>query len=225
VPGSRRQLFEDLERPVMAPLPANRYEFATWLLGVKVNIDYHVEFDRHYYSVPYQLVGQRVELRATGHTVEMFASARRVAAHLRSYRPGGHTTDPAHMSESHRRHAEWTPSRIVAWAAQTGPATAALAKAILESRRYPEQGYRPCLGIIRLGGRYGTERVEAAATRALAARALTYRSVESILRHGLDSQPLTHPPQRSHPRHANLRGAGYYQREETRCWPTPPSKH
>lgn len=210
--GSRRSLFEELERPVMRPLPATRYEFARWRLGVKVNIDYHVEVDGHYYSVPYQLVGQRVDARFTASTVEVFHSARRVASHLRSYVRGRHTTDAAHMPVSHRRHAEWSPSRIIAWARQTGPATAGLAEAILDARPHPEQGYRSCLGIIRLADRYGAERVEAACRRALAARALSYRSVESILRHGLDSQPLqSEGPARVHPRHVNLRGAAYYR--------------
>ena len=212
MPGSRRQLFETLERPAMRPLPPTRYGFATWRLGRKVNIDYHVEDSayRHYYSVPHQLVGERVDLRLTASTVEVFCRHRRVASHLRAYKPG-FSTDPAHMPESHRRHAQWTPSRIVAWAKKTGEATAALCEAILASRPHPEQGYRACLGIIRLADRYGTDRLEAACERALGAGALSYRSVESILRHGLDSQPLSAPPARQHRRHPNLRGPSYYR--------------
>jgi transposase len=212
MPGTRRELFESLERPVMRPLPAIRYEFATRRIGLKVSIDYHVEdfANRHYYSVPHQLVGQRVDLRLTATTVEVFHKHRRVASHLRSYKPG-HTTDAAHMPESHRRHAEWTPSRIIRWAETQGPSTAGLCKAILESRPHPEQGYRSCLGIIRLAGRYGTERLEAACARALKARALSYRSVESILRHGLESEPLSAPSSRTHRRHQNLRGPTYYR--------------
>ncbi len=162
--------------------------------GVKVNIDYHIEADRHYYSVPYQLVGQRVDVRTSATTVEVFHSGRRVASHLRIYRPAAH-----HRPGPHARLATAaTPSghrrRIIAWAETTGPNTAALAKAIMDARTHPEQGYRSCLGIIRLGERYGAERLEAACARALAARALSYRSVESILRHGLDSQPLGRAP-------------------------------
>lgn len=211
MPGSRRSWFEELERPVMRPLPETRYEFARWRVGLKVNIDYHIESNHHYYSVPYQLVGTRVDVRVTARSVEVFQSSRRVASHLRDDTPGRHSTDAAHMPESHRRHAEWTPSRIVAWAHKTGPSTAALAEAILESRPHPEQGYRSCLGIIRLADRYSAERVEAACGRALAVRALSYRSVESILRHGLDSVPLRASPARSHPDHQNLRGANYYR--------------
>jgi transposase len=211
MPGTRRSWLEDLERPVMRPLPATRYEFARWRVGLKVNIDYHVEFAHHYYSVPYSLVGARVDVRTTANTVEVFHASRRVASHLRDDTPGRHSTDPAHMPVSHRRHAEWSPSRIVAWAEKTGQSTAALAEAILASRPHPEQGYRSCLGIIRLGDRYGPERLEAACARALAVRALSYRSVESILRHGLDSQPLRVGPARTHPAHHNLRGASYYR--------------
>ncbi len=149
-------------------------------------------------------------MRIGTRTVEVLSKSRRVASHLLERRRGGHSTEAAHMPESHRRHAEWTPSRIVAWAGRTGPSTAALVAAIMESRRHPEQGYRSALGIIRLAERYGTERTEAACARALAARALSFRSVESILRHGLDSQPLTEPVRRPHPRHANLRGPSYY---------------
>jgi transposase len=211
LPGSRAELFRTLERPAMKALPATGYEFARWRLSMKVNIDYHVDVDRHYYSVPHQLVGRRVDVRVTVTTVEVFCASKRVASHLRSTVVGGHTTERSHMPKSHRRHAEWTPSRIVAWAKHTGPATASLAQAILEGRPHPEQGYRSVLGIIRLADRYGAERVEAAARRALALRSFSYRSLEHMLRHGLDKEPLAEPhPLRPHPRHQNLRGAGYY---------------
>lgn len=211
IPGSRRSLFEKLDRPAMRPLPEQRYEFASWRLGRTVNIDYHVEADFHWYSVPYRLVGQRVDVRVSAGTVEVFHKHRRIASHVRSRTRYGHTTDPAHMPESHRRHAQWTPGRIISWAEKTGPATAELAKGILASRPHPEQGYRSCLGVIRLADRYGAERVEAACRRAVAARAFSYKSVESILRHGLDAVPATARPLHTHPRHDNLRGARYYQ--------------
>lgn len=212
LPGSRRSLFSDIDRPALRPLPARRYVFATWRTA-KVNIDYHhVEVERHWYSVPYQLVGQRIDVRLSAASVECFVAGRRVASHLRSSKPGRHTTLPAHMPESHRRHLEWTPGRIVRWAERSGPATGRLVTAILESRPHPEQGFRSCLGILRLGRRYGDERLEAAAARAIAIRALSYRSVESILKAGLDHAPL---PDAAAPapirRHANLRGATYYE--------------
>ncbi len=208
--GSRRSLFEEIDRPAMGPLPAERYEFATWKVPT-VNIDYHVELDCHYYSVPYQLVGKKVDARMTARTVEVFFSGKRVASHLRSYRRWHHTTDPAHMPESHRRHAAWSPSRIIAWAEKTGPSTAELVTEIMAARPHPEQGFRSALGIIRLGDRHGQARVEAACTRALAVRSFSYRSVESILKHDLDRQPLPgESPPRAHPPHHNVRGPDYY---------------
>ncbi|MGH8936053.1 MAG: IS21 family transposase [Acidimicrobiia bacterium] len=212
VEGSRRSLFEELDRPFLRPLPPTRYEFATWRRA-KVSIDYHLEVraDRHFYSVPYRLAGETVEVRLSSSAVEVFHRHRRVASHPRAHRPG-YSTDAAHMPESHRRHAAWTPGRIVAWAAKVGPATAKLAEAIMADRPHPEQGFRSCLGIVRLGERYGAARLEAACERALAVRAHSYRSVESILRTGLDRKPL--PPEsetRTHPGHDNLRGPDYYR--------------
>jgi transposase len=211
LPGSRRSVFETVDRPALRPLPPTPYEFATWRKA-KLGLDYHVEIraDRHFYSAPYRLVGQVVEVRSSAATVEVFYRSARVASHVRSYKPG-YTTDPAHMPDSHRRHAAWTPGRIVNWASKAGPATARLAEAVLASKPHPEQGFRTCLGIVRLGEHYGTERLEAACTRALAMRSYSYRSVESILRHGLDKQPMQPPLPLTHPDHDNLRGPGYYK--------------
>jgi transposase len=209
--GSRRSLFESLDRPALRPLPAERYQFARWRRAT-VNIDYHIEVDRHDYSVPYQLVGQVLDVRISALTIEVFSSSKRVASHLRRYTRWAHTTDLAHMPESHRRHAQWTPSRIVAWANKTGPSTARLVEGIVERRPHPEQGFRSALGIIRLADRFGAERCEAACARALHLGAFSYKSVESILAHSLDRQPL--PEARTvptHPRHRNVRGATYYR--------------
>jgi transposase len=209
--GSRRSLFEQLERPVMQPLPAQRFEYADWKVAT-VNIDYHVEVERHYYSVPYQLVHERCDVRLTATVVEILLRGRRVASHVRSFVRGGYTTDAGHMPESHRRYREWTPGRILNWAAETGPATAQVAQHILQHRPHPEQGFRSCLGIIRLGRRYGSDRVEAACRRALAIQSCSYRSVESILKNGLDAQPLpASPPRLTVRRHDNVRGPAYYR--------------
>jgi transposase len=211
LPGSRLTMFEELDRPALRPLPARPYEYAEWRTA-KVNIDYHVEVERHWYSVPHQLVGQRLDIRAGARVVEVFHRGRRVASHRRSTDRGRFTTEVAHMPEAHRRHTAWTPGRIVAWAERTGPATAGLVAAIMTSRPHPEQGFRSSLGIMRLGRRYGDERLEAAATRALAIRGLSYRSVESILKAGLDGVPLPGAePVTSIGLHANVRGPAYYE--------------
>ena len=212
LPGSRRTMFESIDRPALQSLPDRPYEYATWKTA-KVNIDYHVEVNLHRYSVPYQLTGQSCDVRVAADTIEVYYRSRRVASHLNNSRhPGGFTTDSAHMPESHRRHLEWTPGRLIRWAEQTGSDTAQVVEAILRSRPHPEQGFRSCLGIFRLGHTYGADRLEAACRRALAIQSLSYRSIQSILKNGLDRQPLPESDEHQPPRdHANLRGASYYQ--------------
>ena len=213
-PASRQELFDELEKGALRPLPETPYEFATWR-KVTANIDYHVEGpDRRYYSVPYRLVRQRLDLRATANTIEIMKAGKRVASHRREYGRRRYVTDPEHMSASHRAHAEWTPSRLVAWAGTISKDTATLAEAMLASRPHPEHAYRACLGLMSLTRRYGNERVGAACARALYLGTSSYSSVKSILSEGLDKVPLTPKEELpSPPRHENLRGAGYYASE------------
>lgn len=210
---SRRQLYEKLDRPALRPLPTERYRFASWK-KVRVAPDYHVELLRHYYSVPYQLIGQQLDLRASARTVEIFHKARSVARHARSAGPG-HTTVAEHMPKSHQHYLEWTPERLVRWARKSGEATAEVVTTILESKRHPQQGFRSCLGLLSLERRYDAERLEAACRRALLIRSPSYRSVKSILRAGLDQKPLAQEEQTATQRveHQNIRGAAYYQEE------------
>jgi len=209
--GSRRSLFETLERRTLRPLPSAPFEFGE-RRKARVNIDYHVEVLGHLYSVPYPLVRRPVEVRITASGVEIFHDGRRVAVHMRSFRKGRFTTDPGHRPKSHQAHLEWSPSRLVRWADKTGPSVADLVQHILDSRPHPEHGYRACLGILRLGKRYGPERLEAACARALHIGGITYRSVKSILEHRLDVEPLeerqtTLDLPQDHP---HLRGPDYY---------------
>jgi transposase len=210
LPGSRRSVFIEREAPLLRPLPAEPFSYRTRKKAT-VHIDYHVELEGHYYSVPYHLVREQVELRFDARTLEVYHEGVRVALHLRSNVRGRATTEEAHMPAAHRAQAAWTPERIAAWAAQSGPATAALAAAIMASRPHPALGYRSCLGVLRLEGKYGAARLEAACARALAAGGASYRSVRFILERGLDAQPLegaaAPPPGLTH---ANLRGPGYY---------------
>ena len=210
LPGSRKELFETLDRPAMIPLPPSRYQYAEWRKA-RVNIDYHIEADKHYYSVPYQLVRKQLDVRLTANTVECFHKSKRVASHKRSHEKGRYTTLKEHMPTAHREYAEWTPQRLVRWAQKTGPSAAALVEIILSSRPHPQQGFRACLGIMRLSKEYGEERLEAACQRALYINASSYRSVKSILKNGLDKRPLPEPATPSDPiEHANIRGAEYY---------------
>ena len=207
----RRQLFERVERPALRALPLERFVHATWK-RVRVNIDYHVDVDKHYYSVPYRLVHETLEARSTATTIELFHKGKRVASHPRRYDDGRHSTIPEHMPKAHRAHLEWSPSRLLHWASSKGPHVEALSRHILESRRHPEQGYRSCLGIFRLGERYGDDRLEAACRRALRLGARSYRSVKSILERSLDRVPLPDeaPNERIPLDHENLRGPDYY---------------
>ena len=211
LPGCRRSLYETLDRPALKPLPAQPYEYAEWKKA-RVNIDYHIEVEGHYYSVPYQLVKQQLEVRITRGTVEVFNKGRRVASHMRSYEHGRYTTLKEHMPKAHQHYLEWTPQRLIRWAAKTGTATARLIESILSSRPHPQQGFRSALGIMRLGKHYGDERLEAACARAVAIGALSYRSIEAILKNGLDRRSLPPAAGDTAPiRHENIRGARYYQ--------------
>jgi transposase len=213
--ASRRELFEKVEREHLLPLPRERFAYCTFARAT-VNIDYHVEYDDHWYSVPYQLryeLEPVVDLRVTATTIEALYKGRRVASYARSYEKYRHTTLPEHMPEAHRKHLEWTPSRLVSWGAKVGPSTQSLVEKILETRRHPEQGYKTCLGLLRLTKKYGNDRVEAASARALGVRAYSYRHVKSILEHGLDRQavlPVADDAASVSIEHENIRGPKYY---------------
>jgi transposase len=208
---SRRDVFEAMDRPSALPLPLKAYEYAEWRKAT-VNIDYHIEADHHYYSVPFRLLREKLDVRLTAATVEALHKGERVAAHVRSSVQGAHTTLREHMPPEHQRYAEWSPSRFIQWAGNTGAATAQLVEKIMASRTYPEQGYRTCLGIIHLGQHYEPERVEAAAKRALKYNTCSFRSVNAILAAGLDRQTDTGeaPRQLTLPEHGNIRGKEYY---------------
>jgi len=208
---SRRELFESLDRPEALPLPLKAYEYAEWRKAT-VNIDYHIEADGHYYSVPFRLLREKLDVRLTAATLEALHKGERVAAHARSSVRGAHTTLREHMPPEHRFYAEWSPSRFIQWAGKTGAATAQLVERVMASRTYPEQGYRACLGIIHLGKHYEPERVEAAAKRALQYNTCSFRSVSAILAAGLDRQPDSGeaPRQLTLPEHSNIRGREYY---------------
>ena len=205
---SRRDLFEAWDRPVAQALPAESYQFGAWKKAT-VNIDYHIAVGQHYYSVPYRLVRETVEVRVSATTIEVFHKGQRVAAHPRSRVPHQHTTLREHMPIAHQRYKEWSPSRIVAWADQTGPATAKVVERILASRAHPEQGYRACLGVLRLGQQFSPERLEAASRRALHFNSCSYKGLRNILTAGLDKEAPQEPAAQLAV-HDNLRGAEYY---------------
>jgi transposase len=212
---SREHLFSTIDRPALAALPAHPYEYTQWKKA-SANIDYHVEVDRHYYSVPYQLRGKKLEVSMSATTIAVFHKNRRVASHPRSRRPYAHTTLSEHMPKAHQRYLQWSPSRIIEWAGKTGPFTQQLVTEIMERRAHPEQGFRSCLGVMRLGKRYTPQRLEKACERAVAIGTYTFKSIESILKNGLDQQPLIPVANRRAAAHSNIRGPRYYRQEEER---------
>jgi transposase len=208
--GTRASLFAAIEKPALRPLPVERYEMGCWR-SVKVDLDYHVPAEGHFYSVPYRLVGQQVDIRLTGTTVEIFHKGMRVASHARSFL-ADQTTIAEHRPKAHQQYLDWTPSRLLSWADAAGPNTGELFRQILATKPHPEMGYRACLGLVRLGSKHTIERLEAAAARALHIRGYSLASIASILQHRLESQPLPEasaaPP--SLVAHANIRGAAYF---------------
>jgi transposase len=207
---SRRQLFERFDHPNAVSLPEKPYQYAEWKLAT-VNIDYHIEIERHYYSVPFGLIREKLDVRLSAHTVEVFQKGERVACHVRSFIPYRHSTLKEHMPPSHQKYLDWTPSRIIDWAQKIGPQTALLVQRIIESRTYPEQAYRSCLGILQLEKHYPKQRLENAAARAVKFSALSLRSLRKILNAGLDRLEKSKDGSDSLlPDHENIRGRFYY---------------
>jgi transposase len=212
--GCRRSRFEALERPAMRPLPARRYELALWKRA-GVGIDYHVEYEGRYYSVPHQLIRAKVELRVTASTVEILHRRQRVASHARSYGPKGTVvTDPSHRPRSHREYGDWPPERVIGWAETLGPNVAALVRRILADKPHPEQGYRSCLALFRDIKRFDRARVDAACARALEIGAPRRQTVVALLNRGLERQSIGVPPPRPPVPHEHIRGGDYYDRKE-----------
>jgi transposase len=208
---SRRELFETIDKPALKLLPPSRYHYAEWL-NAKVHIDYHFVFDNHYYCVPYQYIHHPIKIRATAKTVECFYQGKRIAAHARSDIRYGFTTLKEHMPPAHRAHAEWSPERMKRWANKIGQQTSHFIDHMIASRSFPEQAYRACLGLLRLGERFSPERLEKACVIALSAGATRYQQVESILKKKLDTIPHSHYQSEAIiSNHENIRGSNYYK--------------
>lgn len=207
---SRRQLFEEIEKAALKPLPAAPFEYAEWKTA-KVHPDYHIEADKTFYSVPHGLIGRQVDVRLTHRVVEIFHAHQRVASHVRRSQRGGHVTISAHMPKAHQRYANTTPAALIGRASKVGANTAILVERLMADRPHPEQGYRAAMGVLALAPRYGRERLEAACERALHIEAVSYSSVNAILKAGLDRETASAEPGKPAPRHANIRGSTYYQ--------------
>ena len=206
---SRRELFEAIERPALHPLPTAEYVYAEWRLA-RVGLDYHVEIEGFYYSVPHALLREQIDVCITTRTVEIFHRGKRVATHERRYGGRRHGTDPEHMPSAHRRYAEWTPERFQRWGRSIGPNTEGLILAILAHRPHPEQGFRTCMGVMRLLRGVEAVRAESVAARAIEIGALNYKSIASILANNLDRRPKAAAASDTVITHANIRGPRYF---------------
>ena len=206
---SRLELYDEVDRPALSPLPAQPYEFALWKKA-RVHIDYHVSFEKHFYSVPYTLTGKEVTIRATEKTVEIFYQRKRVAPHPRSTAQGRFSTHSVHMPPEHQFYSKWSPERFLRWAKEIGEQTSELISRALDARRHPEQAYRTCLGVLGLAKRYSPERLEAACQRANTAGISSYKGVHNILKNKLDQRPLEPESDIPLPPHENIRGENYY---------------
>lgn len=210
MPGSRQSLFSNVDRPALKELPEQPYEYAQWGLA-RVNIDCHIEVDGHYYSVPYRWVREQVDTRLTDHILEVFSKGKRLASHVRSFVRAKHSTTVEHLPANHQWYLSWSPERMTGWAERIGPSVKLVIEYLLKSRRHPQQAYRTCLGVLRLSKSYGADRLEAACLRALHVNAMSYRSIESMLKTGMDRHPLALDPTPSTlPAHDNVRGPNYY---------------
>lgn len=215
IPGSRLSRFEEIDKPALRPLPTEQYEFMR-IQKASVHIaDYHVEFDKCWYSVPFHYRGREVEVRATAHTVEIFLRGKRIASHARHIFPGKRTTVKEHRPKNHQEYGDWPPERLVRWAAQIGPETKCLIEKILSEREHPEQGYRTSFGILRQAKVVGDSRLNAAAARALTINACSLKSIKSILNLGLESRPLPEQPRQLTVIHENIRGSASFATSNT----------
>ncbi len=213
--GSRESVYKAFEQPQLKKLPVEPYEYAEWKKA-RVNIDYHIEFDKYYYSAPYTLIHEQVEVRATARTVELMYKGRRVASHPRGcHSANRYKTIEEHRPKNHHEYLKWTPEKLITDAAKIGPKAAEFVKLVLESRATPEHGYRACLGVIRLAQSFAKERVEAACQRSISmgSSALSFKNVNTILRNKMDLRPLNVPKTTPEIRHDNIRGGEYFNNQ------------
>lgn len=207
---SRRELFESIDKPALKPLPPSRYQYAEWKKA-KIHVDYHFVFDNHFYSVPHRYIHREVELRATSTSIECYCNNQRIASHTRSHKKYGYTTLAEHMPKAHEEQSKFSASRIKSWARHIGQHTTKFIDHMIASRPFAPQAYRPCYGLLRLGERYGNERLNKACAKALVVGATRYQQVESILKNKLEEVPIQTTTTASLPAHDNIRGANYYK--------------
>ncbi len=177
--GTRREWFELLDKPVLSPLPKHPYQY-TEIKSVKVNIDYHIQYDKHLYSVPHHLVGEKIELHAKANLIELYFHNQRVTSHARKYHHGM-TTLPEHMPTRHEKHHQWTPARLMNWAKDLGDEVLIWVKTLLHLKPHEEQAYRVCLGLLNLTKIYPGARLNNACSIANKHHLYRLKQVKAIL--------------------------------------------
>lgn len=210
LPGTRREKFLQLDKPNLKPLPKVKYQY-TEIKTAKVHVDYHVEVDRHYYSVPYTLIKEKVDIHVCNNTISIYHDNKRIVTHPRSTFKGRHTTISEHMPEKHKFKEKWTPERMRGWAESIGEFTFDVIDKIIQKRQVPEQAYRSCLAILTLAKKFSNERLERSCKIAIDIGAPHRKNIESILKNGLDN--LNEINQTSNVNvsdHDNIRGQAYY---------------
>lgn len=213
MPGSRKSQFEAIDKPALQALPERPYEYAEFKKA-RVQLNYHVQVKKHYYSVPFSYLKKEIDVRVTASTIECFFQGERIASHVHNYDEGYHyTTCKEHMPQNHRSYAEWTPDRFLNWAQTIGLATKEIILCILTSKKAPiQQSYLTCMGLLQLSKKYDKDRLEAACQRSLQMGVATRANVALILKNGLEKTEI---PEEKRPisilQHENIRGPAAYQ--------------
>jgi len=209
---SRKELYVQLEKEQMTSLPVDRYEIKKFKLVTVLKLS-HVWLleDKHYYSVHYKHMGEKVKLIYTKSYVEIYSKGERIALHQRNYRKYGYTTVKDHMPSAHQFITDWSPEKFLSWATDIGTETKAVVEKILESKAHPEQGYKSCVGILSFARKVGKERLNKACSRAIYYQNYNYGSIKNILDRGLDKETLIEEDQYKLPFHDNIRGKEYYK--------------
>ena len=205
LPGCRREQFEKVDLPAMGELPANRYTY-TDIKRAKVNIDYHVEYKKCLYSVPYMYRGESVEVQASRNLVGIYFRNELIAQHKRA-KPGHPATEPAHMPQGHRQHKQWNPESLRSWAQSQGEEVGRWVDAQFASRDHPEQAYRTLLGLRNLARRYPARRLNDACGIANRKGLMRIKQISNVLKNSMDKLPLLEEESISLPQdHKNIRG-------------------
>ncbi len=210
--GSRESAFLELDLPVLKQLPTKAYEMALWKVST-VSFNYHIEVERMYYSVPYNYIQKKVDVKISTFIIEVYFNHIRISSHQRLHgKAGQYSTNPEHMPPNHKEYVQWDSNRFLAWACKIGDHTRELVQQVLASRKVEQQAYKSCFGLLKLADRYTAFRLENACQKALELNSPSYTTVNNILKNGMDKvdAPIVLSKNNIVPMHSHIRGAKYY---------------